>query len=51
MSKSSMDEKIGVFASLFRKNVMGKSRAGVRTNPTSRKASRMSWALLAEEEE
>ena len=50
VSQSSMNEEIGILARQFRKNVMGKGLAGTRTTPTSRKASRMSWALLAEEE-
>ena len=48
MSQSLMNEEVGIFARQFRKNVMGKGLAGTRTTPTSRKASRMSWALLAE---
>jgi len=51
MSQSSMNEEVGILAEQFRKNVMGKGLAGTHTTPTSRKASRMSWALLAEEEE
>ena len=45
-----MNEEVGILAEQFRKNVMGKGLAGTHTTPTSRKASRMSWALLAEEE-
>ena len=48
MTKSSMDEEISVGAVKFRKNVMRKC---LGTTPASRKASRMCWALLAEQEE
>ena len=50
VSQSSMNEEVGILARQFRKNVVGKGLAGTHTTPTSRKASRMSWALLAEEE-
>ena len=43
-----MDEKIGVVAVQFRKHVMRKC---LGTTPTSRKASRMCRALLAEQKE
>ena len=50
VSQSSMNEEVGILARQFRKNTMGKGLAGTHTTPTSRKASRMSWALFAEEE-
>ena len=48
MTKSSMDEEISVVAVQFRKNIMRKC---LGTTPTSRKASGMCRALLAEQKE